>query len=455
MITECYGEYSLINQDKSSYAPDWDMYNSTYTPNTTYANIYQSFQYTSSSQINSYPYTGSKNTYFGGGYVFKMKGSINDTKANLSILEELKWIDKQTSAVFIEFTLYNANTNLFQSCMILFEIDLAGTFTNTIQFTSLNLYEINKANFFTPKILLSAIYLMFVVIIMAIEVKHFIRLGWRKYLSDFYNYLELIVIAFSWAAFSMFLYRMYAAYDVGNQINKSFVNSFINLQNPVYFSMLYYYFLGICAAFSCLRFIRTLRYIRRIMVFFRALTKSCKEMISFGVVFLVAWLAYIQVFYVRLNDQYFEFHSMVKSIMTGVELILLQKSTLFLSEQTYLLAILYILFILCVIFTLVNVFLTIVTESYAMARIEMFGDPVQGSEKHGSHLLEFVKNDEENEDPELFNYLKSVVLSFFSRNNKSEDRKSTSKYVENWDQLISKINESLYRIQNCKNSFFI
>ena len=431
------------------------MYNSTYKPNTSYANIYQSFQYTSSSQINSYPYTGSKNTYFGGGYVFKMNGSINDTKVNLSILEELKWIDKQTSAVFIEFTLYNANTNLFQSCMILFEIDLAGTFTNTIQFTSLNLYEINKANFFTPKILLSAIYLMFVVIIMAIEVKHFIRLGWRKYLSDFYNYLELIVIAFSWAAFSMFLYRMYAAYDVGNQINKSFVNSFINLQNPVYFSMLYYYFLGICAAFSCLRFIRTLRYIRRIMVFFRALTKSCKEMISFGVVFLVAWLAYIQVFYVRLNDQYFEFHSMVKSIMTGVELILLQKSTLFLSEQTYLLAILYILFILCVIFTLVNVFLTIVTESYAMARIEMFGDPVQGSEKHGSHLLEFVKNDEENEDPELFNYFKSLVLSFFSRNNKSEDRKSTPKYVENWDQLISKMNESLYRIQNCKNSFSI
>ncbi len=431
------------------------MYNSTYKPNTSYANIYQSFQYTSSSQINSYPYTGSKNTYFGGGYVFKMKGSINDTKANLSILEELKWIDKQTSAVFIEFTLYNANTNLFQSCMILFEIDLAGTFTNTIQFTSLNLYEINKANFFTPKILLSAIYLMFVVIIMAIEVKHFIRLGWRKYLSDFYNYLELIVIAFSWAAFSMFLYRMYAAYDVGNQINKSFVNSFINLQNPVYFSMLYYYFLGICAAFSCLRFIRTLRYIRRIMVFFRALTKSCQEMISFGVVFLVAWLAYIQVFYVRLNDQYFEFHSMVKSIMTGVELILLQKSTLFLSEQTYLLAILYILFILCVIFTLVNVFLTIVTESYAMARIEMFGDPVQGSEKHGSHLLEFVKNDEENEDPELFNYFKSLVLSFFSRNNKSEDRKSTPKYVENWDQLISKMNESLFRIQNCKNSFSI
>jgi len=92
-----------------------------------------------------------------------------------------------------------------------------------------------------------------------------------------------------------------------------------------------------------------------------------------------------------------------------------------------------------------------------MARIEMFGDPVQGSEKHGSHLLEFVKNDEENEDPELFNYLKSLVLSFFSRNNKSEDRKSTPKYVEicDWDQLISKMDKTLFRVQNCKNSFSI
>jgi hypothetical protein len=47
---------------------------------------------------------------------------------------------------------------------------------------------------------------------------------------------------------------------------------------------------------------------------------------------------------------------------------------------------------LCVIFTLVDVFLTIVTESYTMARMEMFGDSVQGSEtikKHRSHLLTY------------------------------------------------------------------
>jgi hypothetical protein len=408
------------------------------------------------------PYTGKQNTYFGGGYVFQIQGSTDEIISNMSTLNQLSWINKQTAAIFVEFTLYNTNVNLFQACMILFEINLAGAFQSTAQLTSLNLFEINNSGLFSFKILMNIVYIIFVIIIMLVEIKHFIKIGWRKYFSDFYNYIEIIIICFSWAAFSMFLYRIYAAHDVGNKISKNFTNTFINLQTAVYFSTLFNYFLGICAAFSCFRFLKILRYVRRILVFVRAIKRSCQEFISFGVVFTVVYLAFMQMFYMFLNNKYSEFRSMAKSIMTGFEMILGRKCELFLDERTLWLASLYIIFVTCVIFALINVFLTIIYDSYVMSSVEVFGDSIQHSgraltiQKNMSHLLEPIANDETYEDPELFGYVKYFFGSLFGplfKNKTNESRQNIPQYVENWNKLISRFDESLHRFKKSKTFY--
>ena len=44
----------------------------------------------------------------------------------MATLEKLEWVDLRTRAVFIEFTLYNANVNLFASCIMLVEFISSG-----------------------------------------------------------------------------------------------------------------------------------------------------------------------------------------------------------------------------------------------------------------------------------------------------------------------------------------
>ena len=70
------------------------------------------YMYRSGSDLDSYPYVAKHSIYGGGGYVFKLRGPL---RAMLKRAEELKeegWIDKYTRAVFVEFTVYNAQVLL-------------------------------------------------------------------------------------------------------------------------------------------------------------------------------------------------------------------------------------------------------------------------------------------------------------------------------------------------------
>ena len=62
----------------------------------------------------------------GGGYTFNFRRSLKTTKQLMETLERLEWVDTRTRAVFIEFTLYNANVNLFASCIMLVEFISSG-----------------------------------------------------------------------------------------------------------------------------------------------------------------------------------------------------------------------------------------------------------------------------------------------------------------------------------------
>ena len=65
--------------------------------------------------------------YKGGGYTFTFKRNLEDTKKLLEELEQYEWVDVRARALFIEFTLYNANVNLFASCIFLVEFMSTGS----------------------------------------------------------------------------------------------------------------------------------------------------------------------------------------------------------------------------------------------------------------------------------------------------------------------------------------
>ena len=73
----------------------------------------QSWKYQSVKELEGYSYYGTLATYSGAGYVETLGLDRDETRQKLRELREGIWIRRGTRYVVLDFTLYNANTNLF------------------------------------------------------------------------------------------------------------------------------------------------------------------------------------------------------------------------------------------------------------------------------------------------------------------------------------------------------
>lgn len=67
------------------------------------------------------PIVGAFTTYKGGGYAINLGRSVERSKQLVNDLKNEGWLDQLTRAVFFEFTVYNANVNLFASVTMIVE----------------------------------------------------------------------------------------------------------------------------------------------------------------------------------------------------------------------------------------------------------------------------------------------------------------------------------------------
>ncbi len=437
MIFDCLNDYSAYYNENNFFGFEWQTYNSSYSPDPSLINIYTAFQYTDASQINSYLYTGPMNTYPGGGYVYKMNMTdspsfiMNQTR----LLESLKWIDKRTAAIFVEFTLFNPNVNLFQYCSILFEILPSGSFVNSARFNSLDLANLNNTKLLSLKILIYIIYMAFIGVFMIMELRKLFKLG-RKYFVQLNNFFELAIIAFSWSAFAMYLYRLYSSQTIYKQISahttQSLNSVFINLQYTVNCDQLFNYFIGFCAALTFVRFIYLLRFSRRIIVFLVALQKSLAELASFGLIFAILWLSFVQVFYLILKDQSKQYSTFYNAMATCFQIIMGKfNADIFYQSNTFLATGVFIAFNVCIVFALLSTMISILIDYYHLARDDS----------------ELDRN-----DPNLFNYVSLLVRGFVFRSRPAKI--SQPIYKEFWDSLpdvfdsyVSRINSIIAKVK--------
>ena len=420
IISSCNQVYFIYDQEDSSFDLNWSIPISNLSASSDI--ITNAFIFTQSSDINSISYAGQVNTYSGGGYIYELRGSKEDILNSTEFLKSLKWIDSQTSAVFVEFSLFNPNINLFMYCSILFEITSAGSFVNTAQFYPIDLYTINQSQFISFRLVFSIIFMLLVVVLFVKEVKEIIeKEGW-KFVFNAYNYIDLAIIAFSWSAFSIFLYRLYESNKVLTQIqNKD--STFINLQYLSYLNECFNYFMGICSACATIRLIKVFKFNKRIILFFIAFKQSLKEIFLFGFIFLVIWMAFVQILFCLMNDETILFSSIVHSMETCFQIILGKfNSSIFTQSKSALAPVLFVFYNIIIIFIFINLMVAILLEN-----------------------LHLAQKDEnlERQDPELFSYLKSLftyyIIDWIRGSNKSNVKLQNLNRIEEIGLKLKKV----------------
>ncbi|XP_033373170.1 polycystic kidney disease protein 1-like 2 [Parus major] len=200
IVEECHAPYSLQTEDTSIYGEHW---NTSVFDNS--SDLSSAWQYQSQTKLRGHPSWGKLAIYSGGGYVIHLGTDPINASRILQYLFNNIWLDTFTRAVFVEFTVYNANVNLFCIISLMFESNALGAFFTSAELQSVRLYPYtNSLHIFV--VAAEVIYFLFIVYYMIVQGKLLKSLRWRYFHSK-WNLLEMAIILISWSALSVFVKR--------------------------------------------------------------------------------------------------------------------------------------------------------------------------------------------------------------------------------------------------------
>ena len=129
-IRFCYAKYTEDVEDKNNFGPGVRLRTS---PS---AWMYKNAEELKTSSMIT---QGNFGYYSGGGATQNLHSLKNETKMIIHELKEGLWINRGTRAVFIDFTVYNANVNLFCVIKLIFEFPATGGIMPSSEFRTVKL----------------------------------------------------------------------------------------------------------------------------------------------------------------------------------------------------------------------------------------------------------------------------------------------------------------------------
>lgn len=363
---ECHKKYSILNQDEGVYGQKWkELY-----INDTFSNMADEYKYMDSKELDGYPYYGKMAVYGGGGYVVKLKGSQKKLHETMVRLQNENWIDKMTRAVFIEFTIYNPQVNLFTVCTMLSEFTGAGSIITSYRFEPCMLlpYMTQAALF---QILCEIVFVAFLIYFIVKEVKSLIKLR-KNYVKEFWNLVELGIVSLSIGGMFIFMYKTFETNHLTEMFKKTQGNEYMKFQYVALWNQLFTYIVGWVVFLATLKFMKLLRFNKRMSLLSTTLRESAPGLLNFSLVFWIFFLAFVQVFYLLYFKQLQEFSNFVTGAETGFLMMMGQFDFERMKRiQPIIFPIVFSLFVVTITFILINMFLSILNETFATVREDL------------------------------------------------------------------------------------
>ncbi|CAF1415456.1 unnamed protein product [Adineta steineri] len=325
IILTCQYDYSLSSEDKHSYQPGW----LNETKDTYSSSISESFQYKSSKDLDTYTYVGDYGVYEGGGYVYEFRGRLVDLQSNVSQLHQLGWIDDKTRAVIIQLTLYNPNVQLFTSVTFLAEFLSSSGVYPTARFEPFNFYA------FTSK---------FQLIVMIF-------------------YMLMITTV------GIYIWRYHQCERIGQLFKETNGYVYINLQFASYVNDILTILLGFSCFFGTIKSIKLLRFNQRLCLFIETLKYAKTDLIPFSMMFSIIFIAFLSLFYLLFSGKISSCSSLLDTARMLFEITLMKFDAHELIEASAFLGpFCFSLFVILVIFICMSMFVSIINDSFRLAR---------------------------------------------------------------------------------------
>jgi len=278
------------------------------------------------------------------------------------------WIDERTRAIFLEFTVYNPNADLFAVVMLIFEFSNNGAIIPSHQIYSTRLYHYSNDYSYVATAY-EFIFLFFNIGFSYIEWNKFQKLG-KEYFASFWSYIELIQIVLAYAVIGVFFQRMNSIDSIMDDYRNSEPGTYISFYTAISWSTILGYVFGFLVAVNVMKCIKLLKFNRRAFMVGDAISKSADMLLSFMVLAFIVAMAFSHFAFLVFGNWLAGYRDMLASCTTIFNLSLGVSHLPSLQNVSRVLGpAFFVTFIVLVKFCFLTVFVAILNVGISEARV--------------------------------------------------------------------------------------
>ncbi|XP_065660260.1 uncharacterized protein LOC100203405 isoform X4 [Hydra vulgaris] len=358
----CMSSYTSTLEETGNFYLNWTvplLHNSDINPLT------KPWRYQTWKELDGYPYAAKLETYYGGGYVVEIFPKWKN-KAIIDQVKKLRWIDRQTRAILIEFALFNAATNYISMVTMVLEFPASSGVIPTFCILTFRLYSGTK-----EMLISHFIFILMTMLFTVRECRFLYRVG-CKYFVEFWNLVEVALILFSVIEIGFFFYKDHLVKLLLERMPAKKPQTFINFQFASYWDLTHVYIVSLIVFFVTLKFIKLLRFNRHISLLSSTLKAAWYPLSMFFIMFSIVMCSVVttsRIVFGSLLDGYQNYFKAIASIIS----LLLGKFSYsqFQNANGFLGPIFFFGFNIMVNWVVMNIFLTILNDAFTDVREEL------------------------------------------------------------------------------------
>ena len=319
LFNSCVASYSPSNEDRTrSHGPNWLPLPA--SKNTSFIDIFNTcprpWLYSLPEQTSSIPFWGglhSLSIYGPGGYQADLGYDKNTALRVISELSLLNWTDRYTSAVLVEFTVFNTRVNLFSSVVIPIEFSPSGHVVSNHVVRTMYVYDLGggySSLLLTCQVLLP----LFVVYFVVKEAKEMIADG-REYFLRFLNWVELFQIVTAILFIIMHVIKEVQLFANTAKLHEN-IFQFISFDEQVLFDDMETVFLALLMFFNTLKMLYLIKFNSHVTRLFNVMKESSLDLINCFLVFTVFMFAFSHYGYLQFGRELYEYSSPLNSVQS-------------------------------------------------------------------------------------------------------------------------------------------
>ncbi|CAF0782686.1 unnamed protein product [Didymodactylos carnosus] len=360
-IKFCYSTYAPGLEDKYSFGPCENI------PTGNCSN--SSFEYSSKNQLFSLNTEGLVSVYDDGGFIQTLDDTQEKSLEILSYLKANLWLTRGTRAVFLDFTIYNANINLFCQIRLIFEFPAVGGMLTSSVFRAVKLIRyVTVFDYF-----IMACEILFVLFVLYYTIEEIIEISNLKmaYFKSIWSCLDIIIILMSYVCI---IFNIYRQFQVNNLLDNLLLkqDQFNDFNFLCYWQWQYNNIVGVCVFLAWIKIFKYISFNKTMTQLSETLSKCARDISGFAVMFFIIFFAYAQLGYLTFGTQVNGFRAFQYSVYTLFLTIMGIFDFHSLQQAHRVLGPLFFLsYVFFVFFVLLNMFLAIINDTYAEVKEEL------------------------------------------------------------------------------------